>query len=329
MRRTVPFPAGPGQRRGRRYSLRQLHLDDGVVGALAQHQRRPPPRRQDVLLQVLAVDLRPDAPSGGDGLVVAQVGEAVEVAAGVLEDRSAEREEALHVPLLDVALLGVDVDGEVEVVADELAGLVADLQHVQALEDHDVGLADHVLLAGHDVVHDVAVDRSPHLGLAALHRGQEVEQAPGVVALGEALAVHEAAVLEHPVRVEEPVGGDEVDLRVVGPAREQRLQDAGEGALAHGDAAGHADDVGHLRRQRAEEGRRHLLEVLLGRHVEVQQAREREVDLGDLVERHPVVDAPQVFEVVLAQRQGRGGSQDRPLLPAEGQVPRDGHRRRL
>ena len=257
------------------------------------------------------------------------MGEPVEEAALVLEDRVAEGEEALDVPLLDVVFFGVDVDREVEVVADELGRLVADLQDVETLEDHDVRLADHVLLARDDVVDDVAVDGRPDLGLAALHPREERQQPARVVALGEALAVHDAAVPEHGVRVEEAVGGDEVDLRVVGPPLEEGLEDAGERALADGDAAGDADHVRHLGRERAEERRRHLLEVLGGGDVEVQQAGEREVDVGHLVERHLLVEAPELFEVVLAQRQRGGGAQGRPLGPRERQVRRGGHDRRL
>ena len=43
-------------------------------------------------------------------------------AVGVLEHGVAQLHETLHVPLFDVRFLGVDVDAEVEVVADELGG---------------------------------------------------------------------------------------------------------------------------------------------------------------------------------------------------------------
>ena len=49
-----------------------------------------------------------------------EVGEVTEEAVGILEDRVAQLHEPLHVPLLDVRFVGVDVDAEVEVVADEL-----------------------------------------------------------------------------------------------------------------------------------------------------------------------------------------------------------------
>jgi hypothetical protein len=113
-------------------------------------------------------------------------------------------------------------------------------------------------------------------------------------------------VLEHPVRIEESVGGDQVDLRMVGPLFEQRLQDAREGALADGDAARDADDVGHLRGDRAEERRRHPVEILGGADVQVQQSAEGQVHGGDLVEVDALVDAAQAFELRLGQGERRG-----------------------
>ena len=140
-----------------------------------------------------------------------------EEAVGVLEHRLAQRHEAGDEPVEDVRLLGVDVDREVEVVADELGRRAAHLQHVEALEDEDVGLADDRLLTGQHVVDHVAVHRGTDLGGAALDVAQERQQPARVVALGEALARHQPALLEHGVGMEEAVGGDEVDVGMVRP----------------------------------------------------------------------------------------------------------------
>ena len=172
-----------------------------------------------------------------------------------------------------------------------------------------------------DVVDDVAVHRRLDDLVAALDLAQHPQQLAGVVPLGEALAVHQPALVEHPVRVEEPVGGDQVDLRMVGPLGEQRLEDAGERALADGDAAGDADDVRHLRGDGAEERRRHLVQVLRGADVQVEQPAERQVDGGHLVEVDVVVDALQPREIRRPQRHRRRGAQLRPLVALEGEVP--------
>ena len=112
---------------------------------------------------------------------------------------------------------GVDVDGEVEEVADRQAGaaVVADprrLQDVEALDDHDVGALDHDLLVGDDVVDQVGVRRRLDLVLAGLDVHHEPQQRPAVVGLREALAVQQAAALELGVGVEEAVGGDQRDV---------------------------------------------------------------------------------------------------------------------
>ena len=88
----------------------------------------------------------------------------------------------------------------------------------------------------------VSVRLEPFFRTFFQYLAQEGQQAAGVVALREPLAVHDAAVVEHPVRVQEPVGGDQVHLRMGRPAGHQGLQDARRGALAHRHAAG-ADDA--------------------------------------------------------------------------------------
>ena len=166
----------------------------------------------------------------------------------------------------------------------------------------------------------MAVDGCTHLWCAALEFAQELEQPLGVVRLGEALAVHDAALLEDPVGVQEAIGGDEVDLRMVGPACEQFLEDAGEGALADGDAPGHTDHEGHLRGERAQEGGAGLVQVLGRGDVEVEQTREWQVHGGDLVEVDALVDATEPDEVVLLERQGGGCPQVGPFGAGEVQV---------
>ena len=60
----------------------------------------------------------------------------------------------------------VDVDGEVEVVGEGQPGAAVPagqrgLEHVQALDDEDVGAVHGQPLARHDVVDEVRVDRAP------------------------------------------------------------------------------------------------------------------------------------------------------------------------
>jgi len=291
-----------------------------MVGTLAQHQRGTIASWLDVLSQVSSVDLAPDKPRRLNGLFVSERRVVLKEAVGILKHGFAQRKKALHVPTLDVAFERIDIDAEVEVVADELVGLCAHLQHVEPLEDQDVGLSNLYIVAFDDVVHHVAIHRSSDHGCAAFEFAEKLQQSLGVVTFGEALAVHNAAVFEHAVGVQEAVGCDEPHLWMIGPTRQQCLQDSGEGALAHGHAAGHADHVGDLRAHRAQEGRAHLLQVLRGADIQVQQAGEREIDRGNFVEIDALVDASQLNEIGFSQREWSGRTQHRPLVAIEGDI---------
>jgi hypothetical protein len=156
---------------------------------------------------------------------------------------------------------------------------------------------------------------------------KEPHQAGAVVTLGEPLAVHDAARHEHGIREEEPVGGHEVHGRMPGPAREQRAQDAGRRALPHRDAAGQADDEGHLGRAVAEEGLGGAVQLLRGAHVEAEQARQRQVDLLDLGDRERVVQAAQLGHVRFREGQRGAVAQLRPRRAIEREVAGGGRLR--
>jgi hypothetical protein len=104
----------------------------------------------------------------------------VEVVRLFPEGRVAQGDEPFDVPLLDVGGFGVHIDREVEVVRDVRAGAPT-LEDVEAFEDHDVRVADHPALGGHDVVGQVRIHRSVHLGGARLDVSHEIEQSTPVV----------------------------------------------------------------------------------------------------------------------------------------------------
>ena len=106
-------------------------------------------------------------------------------------------------------------------------------------------------------------------------------------------------MFQDPPRIKEPVGGDQVDPRVSGPVLQQSLHDTRGRALAHGDAAREADEVRHSHRLRIEEGRHRSVECLTGRDLEIDQPRQRQVDVHDFVERDAVVEPAQRHQVVL------------------------------
>src|SRR3712207_6975589 len=63
------------------------------------------------------------------------------------------------------------------------------------------------------VVDEVGIERRLHVALAGLDVGQEVQELAGVVALREPLALHQAEPGQLRIGQQEPVRGDEIDLR--------------------------------------------------------------------------------------------------------------------
>ena len=104
------------------------------------------------------------------------------------------------------------------------------------------------------------------------------------------------------------------------PSRQQCLQDARGRALADRDAAREPDDVRTRRGQDAEERVGHRVAIAGRDCVEAEQPRQRQIDLGDLVEVEPFVDAAQLGEVVIVQLERRARPQRRPLRPLEHQL---------
>ena len=105
------------------------------------------------------------------------------------------------------------------------------------------------------------------------------------------------------------------------PVREQLAEDPRGRALPHRHASGEADHVGHLGGDVAKERGPGLVEDLLGGHVEVEEPRERQVDLDHLVHRHPLIQALESEEIFEGQRQRGIAAEPRPLRPAELSVP--------
>ena len=206
---------------------------------------------------------------------------------------------------------GVDVDGEVEEVAQREPPRDGGLQHVEALDDQDVGPPHDHLGPRHDVVARVRVEGRPHLFCAALDLRDEAQQVPAVVRLGEPLAVHDAAALELGVRVEEPVGGDQLDAGRVVPAAQQLAQEARDGRLADGHRARDADHERGALRPLAQEVAGGPVQVARTGGVEVEEAAERHVDVLHLAHVEPVAEAAELHDLASrsagARRRGEVG----------------------
>src|SRR4029077_4058369 len=87
--------------------LPQRYVLDHVACSLLQDEVGALPRRQDVLVQIDEVDAIPDRGRGVRRFLVAQAGIAVEERFRIAERGLAKRQEAVDVPALEHALVGI------------------------------------------------------------------------------------------------------------------------------------------------------------------------------------------------------------------------------
>src|SRR5580704_17091743 len=142
----------------------QRDLLDLMAFALLEDQIGAGPGRQDIFAQVDQVDAVPDRSRGGDRLRVGQLRVAVKVRLRVGEGGAAQGEKAADVPRQRHAFIGIEIHREIEEVGDEGHGLAVlgqapGLQHVETLDNEDLGPVDLDLLVRNDVVDQVRVDR--------------------------------------------------------------------------------------------------------------------------------------------------------------------------
>src|SRR5688572_27913000 len=116
----------------------QAHATYAMIGILVEDQRRPIAGWKDVGFQVHKVDLSPDTATLGNRLLIGEAYITMEIRCRIAESCVAKGEEPCDVPLLDIDRIGIDIDGEVEIVRDECTG-GAPLEDVEALDDEDVG----------------------------------------------------------------------------------------------------------------------------------------------------------------------------------------------
>ena len=220
-------PARPhraAQLRATDQSLRNLIRDTAWSGPLVITSVARPLVGRMFSHQVRLVDRGPDPVGGFHRLAVGQLGIPAEIRAGMRRTRSpasggiARRTSGGHRP---GARRHRSRSRRSPTSASALRPALVQagrLQHVEPLDDQHVRPADDDLVAGEDVVGQVVVPGGPHLGRPRLHLGDEPEQRPPVVGLRETLALHQVPLLQDRVRIEEPVGGDQLDPGRVRPA---------------------------------------------------------------------------------------------------------------
>ena len=139
------------------------------------------------------------------------------------------------------------------------------------------------------------------LWTARLHVGHELQQPAGVVALGEALAPHQPALLQLRRGEQEAVCGDQINPGMVVPAGQEQLEEAGGRGLAHRHRTGDADDEGDPTAAAAQELVGVGVELLGGGDMEVQQPGKRHVDIERLADREGVVEADDAAQIVFGE----------------------------
>ncbi len=104
---------------------------------------------------------------------------------------------------------------------------------------------------------------------------------------------------------------------MIGPAPEQRLEQAGDRALARGDAAADADHVGNACGVVTQEGLGDHPQVTGRGEPEVQEPGEREVDVFHLAQLERLVEPPERLDIGLGERERRRGAERTPLGAVE------------
>ena len=134
--------------------------------------------------------------------------------------------------------------------------------------------------------------------------------------------MHDTARFELVIGPQEAVGRDEIDARMIRPARKKRTQNTRRRALADGHGAGNADDEGYASPLPAEELGRDGVELLRCGDVQIEQARKRQVDLLDLLDGKLFDEARERREIARHERHRRVGPQACPVIAAERAIGR-------
>ena len=155
--------------------------------------------------------------------------------------------------------------------------------------------------------------------------GEETQQPRGIEAFRKALPVHQPETHEFGIGIKKAVRRQEIDAGMIGPAREQRAQHARCRALADSHRSRDADDERHFHIAVAEKLRRYGVQLLRRRDIEIEQARQRQIDLLDLLDRQLFDDAGKLLEIARLQRHRRVGPEPCPLVARERAVRRKRH----
>src|SRR6266446_7349981 len=186
---------------------------------------------------------------------------------------------------------------------------------------------DHEGFPWHDVIGQMGIDRTRHGRPARLDVGKEPDERRNIVAFGEPFSAHQPTLFEDVSWMQEAVGGYQIDLGVLRPAREEFSQDPRGRALPHCNAPREADHVGHLGGRVAEKRGASSVKYLLGFDIEVEESGQWQVDIDDLLHGHALVEPLKTQQILGRQREGGVSAQPSPLSSGDLSVEGPCHHR--
>ena len=141
-------------------------------------------------------------------------------------------------------------------------------EYIQPFDNQNIRPVNLDILPGHDIIHKMRINRRFNVPLPRLHIRQEPDQRHRVIAFGEPLTAHQTLRFQLRIREQKPVRRDELNLRRIRPAREQRLENAGRCRFPRAHRARQPDHIGHLAiRFREQKPLRRLEQSLCRRNI--------------------------------------------------------------
>ena len=176
------------------------------------------------------------------------------------------------------------------------------------------------ILTWKNIVLNVRIKRCRHTTNAGFHIAEEAQQLIGIESLGETLAAHQSAFFQFGIGIKKAVGRQQINARMIRPARKKRFQDTCRRTFADRHRSGDTNNKRHLAVLAAEELQRNGMQLLLRRDIEIEEARQRQINLFDLIDGQLFDNARELFELVRLKRHRRIGTQPRPLFPGKGAI---------
>ena len=225
------------------------------------------------------------------GLVFRKIPVTAEIGLGLLESSALKKHKPRNKPLLDIFLLGIDINRKIEEVRGNNGRATRSLKHIETLANQNIRLLDRLLRVCNNIVGQMGIDRSLNLVGTCFDGGQKMYKAAKIVALWKTLALHQPSLLKNGVRIQKAIGCNQLNPGVIRPASQNGLQYAGKRTLAHSNAACYRNDKRRSNDRSPEKRISHKTEILCRLHMQVEEARQRLMYFYHLSQRKAFIPA--------------------------------------